>query len=166
MLGINIVFAGFALTLNGLSYIKEFDSRARGLANAFVGTIIGLNAIFQVANASCYVGFGISASMWLFAVNYFLIAAHVLLKADNWKVYGLYSLFASVASFVFAGEALVAGLWIMFYLWCMWGGLWAQHFIAISLDNKKVDKYTPHILILNGITSTFVPGLLILLGII
>ena len=33
-------------------------------------------------------------------------------------------------------------------------------------SNKNVDKYTPHILILNGIASTFIPGFLILLGII
>jgi hypothetical protein len=48
----------------------------------------------------------------------------------------------------------------------MWTLLWAQSFIAVLLGSKTIDKATPYILILNGIMSTFVPGALILLGVI
>jgi hypothetical protein len=167
MLGINLLFAGFALTLNGISYLTKIDDRARGAANALVGFIIAFNAIFQTAAADGYAAHGFAAAMWLFAINYFIIAAHILFKADNWKAFGLYSLFASIVSFVFAGDVLInSGPWEMIYLWAMWGILWVQSFLSILCGIKAVDKLTPHVLILNGIASTFVPGFLILLGVI
>ena len=167
MLGVNLLFAGFALTLNGFSYLTKVDDKAKGMANILVGIVIAINAVFQTAMATDHVTFGFSAAMWLFALNYFIIAAHIFFKADNWKVFGLYGLFASVVSLVFAGDTLVNnGPWEMAYMWIMWAVLWAQSFFAIVLSIKTVDKITPHILIINGIASTFIPGLLILLGFI
>ena len=167
MLGVNLLFAGFALTLNGISYYVEVDNRVKGLANVLVGFVIGINAIFQTAAATDHVTYGFSAAMWLFSLNYFIIAAHIFFNSTNWKVFGLYGLFASVVSFVFAVEAALVGApGVLVYMWAMWGILWAQGFFAILLGVKQVDKFSPHILILNGIASTFVPGFLILLGII
>ncbi|MDR2182948.1 MAG: AmiS/UreI family transporter [Clostridiales bacterium] len=167
MLGINLLFAGFALTLNGVSYLTKVDDRARGAANALVGLIIAINAIFQTSAATDHITHGFAAAMWLFALNYFIIAAHIFFKADNWKVFGLYGLFAAAVSFVFAGDTLASnGPAEMIYMWGMWGILWSQGFLAILCGIKAVDKLTPHVLIINGIASTFVPGFLILLGII
>ncbi|MCL2376454.1 MAG: AmiS/UreI family transporter [Defluviitaleaceae bacterium] len=167
MLGINLLFAGFALTLNGVSYITKVDDKVKGVANVLVGLVIAINAIFQAANATDHITFGFSAAMWLFAINYFIIAAHIFFGSTNWKVFGLYGLFAGIVSFVFMGDTLVnGGPWEMVYMWAMWGALWAQSFLAILCGSKAVDKLTPHILILNGIASTFIPGFLILLGVI
>ena len=167
MLGINLLFAGFALTLNGISYLTKVDDRVKGAANALVGLIIAINAIFQTAAAYGHVTHGFAAAMWLFALNYFIIAAHIFFKADNWKVFGLYGLFASIVAFVFAGDTLInSGPWEMIYMWAMWGILWAQGFVSILCGSKTADRLTPHVLILNGIASTFVPGFLILLGVI
>ena len=167
MLGVNLLFAGFALTLNGVSYLTAVDDKAKGIVNILVGLVIGINAVFQTAQATCHVTFGFSAAMWLFALNYLIIAAHIFFKSENWKVFGMYGLFASLVSFTFALEAIFTNTpWVMVYLWCMWGILWSQSFFAIMLGNKTIDKLTPHILILNGIASTFIPGFLILLGFI
>ena len=167
MLGVNLLFAGFALTLNGVSYLTKVDDKAKGMANIFVGVVIAINAVFQTAMAADHVTFGFAAAMWLFALNYLVIGVHIFVKADNWKVFGLYGLFAAVVSLVFAGDTIVnSGPWEMIYMWIMWAILWAQSFFAIMLDIKAVDKFTPHILIINGIASTFIPGFLILLGII
>ena len=167
MLGVNLLFAGFALTLNGVSYITAVDNKAKAMANIFVGLVIAINAVFQTVQAVDHVTFGFSAAMWLFAINYFIIGVHILFGATNWKVFGLYGLFASIISFVFAIDTVIAtGPWEMIYMWGMWGLLWAQSFFAIMLGIKAIDKLTPHILILNGIASTFIPGFLILLGII
>lgn len=167
MLGVNLLFAGFALTLNGISYKTAVDDRAKGVANILVGLIIAINAVFQTAQATNHVEFGFAAAMWLFAVNYFIITAHIFFKSVNWKVFGVFSMFASLVSFIFAGDTIVSsGPWEMIYMWCMWGVLWAHNFLANLLCIQAVDKFSPHILILNGIASTFIPGFLILLGII
>ena len=165
MLGVNLLFAGFALTLNGVSYLTAIDDKAKAAVNVLVGLIIGINAVFQTAGAACHTTFGFAAAMWLFSLNYLVIAAHIFFKSQNWKAFGMYGLFAAIVSFTFAGEAIVVGApGIMVYLWCMWGVLWAQGFFSIMLENNFINKYTPHILILNGIASTFIPGFLILLG--
>jgi len=167
VLGVNLLFAGFALTLNGVSYLTVVDTKVKGVVNVLVGTVIAINAVFQVSRATSYVEFGFSAAMWLFALNYFIIAAHIFFNSDNWKAFGLYGLFASIVSFTFAGQAIVTNApWELVYLWCMWGVLWAQSFLAIMAGIKAVDRFTPHILILNGVASTFIPGFLILLGVI
>jgi len=166
LLGVNLLFAGFALTLNGVSYFTTVDNKVKGMANIFVGVIIAINAVFQTAQATGHVTYGFSAAMWLFSLNYLIIASHILFRSENWKAFGLYGLFASVVSFTFAVEAILTGTpWELVYMWCMWGVLWAQSFFAIMLNVKAIDKFTPHILILNGIASTFIPGFLILLGV-
>jgi len=173
MLGVNLVFAGFALTLNGVSYLIKVDDKVKALANVLIGIVIGTNAVFQTSQAvelESTMHFGFSAAMWMFALNYIIIAAHIFFKSDNWKVFGLYALFAAIVSFIFAGDTAMAlehgAPWEMVYLWLMWAFLWTQSFLAILFGMKAVDKFSPHILILNGVASTFVPGMLILLGVI
>ena len=165
MLGVNLLFAGFALTLNGFSYYTKIDNKVKGIANILVGIVIAINAVFQTSQATEFFEFGFSAAMWMFALNYFMIAAHLLVNSENWKAFGLYSLFAAIVSFTFTWDSVVTEAPIVFiYLWAMWGVLWGQSFLAILVGMKSVDKYSPHVLILNGIASTFVPGLLMLLG--
>ena len=167
MLGVNLIFAGFALSLNGLSYLKKVDDNAKAIANILVGIVIAINAIFQIAAADSYVTFGFGAAMWLFSLNYFVIASHILLKASNWNVFGIYGLFAAIVSIIFGVDTIVnGGPWEMIYMWFMWAVLWAQSFFAITLESKFAGKFNASILILNGILSTFVPGILILLGVI
>jgi len=167
MLGVNLVFAGFALTLNGLSYLIDVDDRVKGVVNFLVGLVIGINAVFQTAAAQDHVAFGFAAAMWLFALNYFVIAAHIFFKSTNWKAFGLFSLFAMIVSLTFAGDTFVSGgPAVMIFLWLMWAVLWAQSFVALLLGNSAIDRLSPYVLITNGIVSTFVPGLLILLGLI
>ena len=69
MLGVNLLFAGFALTLNGMSCLTRVDNKARAIANILVGIVIGINAVFQTAQADCHITFGFSAAMWLFALS-------------------------------------------------------------------------------------------------
>jgi len=173
MLGVNLLFAGFALTLNGISYFTAVDNRIKAIANILVGIVIGTNAIIQTSGAAelgFFWEFGFAAAMWLFSLNYFIIAAHILLKADNWKIFGIFSGFATLVSLIFMGETIwlvlndAEGIAVMIYLWAMWMVLWLQSFLAIFVPS--IDKYSPHTLIANGIASTFIPGALILLGII
>jgi len=167
MLGVNLIFAGFALTLNGVSYFVPVDQKVKGIINILVGAVIAVNAVFSTIHAADHTAFSIAAATWMFALNYLIIAAHILFGSENWKAFGLYALFASIISFVFAGESIITGApWVLVYLWCMWGVLWAQNCLAILVGIKAVDKLTPHTLICNGIASTFVPGILILLGVI
>jgi len=175
MLGINLIFAGFVLTLNGVGYFKKIDDKAKAVINLLVGVIIAINAVIQVVFAmqveyGAYLFFGFAAAGWLFAMNYFVLAAHILLKSESWNGFGLYGLFASLVSVAFAVYTFVTAngnvhLILLGVLWVLWAILWAQTFASIFLGSKKIDKITPHTLIFMGIVSTFVPGILILTGV-
>ncbi|MCL2555902.1 MAG: AmiS/UreI family transporter [Firmicutes bacterium] len=175
MLAINIIFAGFVLTLNGFSLIEKakIDQKVKGAINLTVGVLIAVNAILQTIIAGGMVDspyqmmhFGFAAAMWLFSVNYLILGFHVFLKAESYKAFGLFSAFASIVSFIFAVEAVIAGGWLFIVLWFMWAVLWLQSFLTMTLEIKWAGKLSAAILIINGVISTFLPGMLMVLGVL
>ena len=165
MLGINLLFAGFALSLNGVSYFVKIDRKMIGFANLIVGLIIALNSIIGVVQASGIADYSNAAGGFLFAVNYILIfVSHI--KEDNFKMFGFFELFATVVSIIYAVSTALSGVYILTYLWAMWALLWLEGFLDSFCGVKGMSKVSPIILIANGVLSTFVPGVLILLGII
>ena len=165
MLGINLLFAGFALSLNGASYFVKIDRKMIGFANLVVGLIIALNSIIGVVQASGIADYSNAAGGFLFAVNYILIfVSHI--KEDNFKMFGFFELFATIVSIIYAVSTALSGVYILTYLWAMWALLWLEGFLDSFCGVKGMNKVSPIILIANGVLSTFVPGVLILLGII
>ena len=165
MLGINLLFAGFALSLNGLSYYVKIDRKMIGFANLMVGAIIFINSVIGVLQATSIEGYSNSAGGFLFAVNYFLIfISHI--KEDNFKLFGFYELFASIISLIYVVSTAISGAYILTYLWVMWAVLWFEGFLDSFCNVKAMSKASPIVLLANGVLSTFVPGILILLGII
>jgi len=178
MLAINIIFAGFVLSLNGFSLIEKarIDQKVKGAINLVVGILIAVNAVIQTILAagmtqypysdSQMMHFGFAAAMWLFAINYLILAFHIFFKAESYKAFGLFSAFAVIVSLIFAIETIVArGGWLFIYLWFMWAVLWLQSFLAMMLEIKWAAKLSVPILIINGVLSTFLPGMLMVLGV-
>ena len=165
MLGINLVFAGFALSLNGVSYFTKIDRKMIGFANLVVGLIIFINSVIGVLQANCIADYSNAAGGFLFAVNYILIfISHI--KEDVFKMFGFFELFATIVSLIYVVSTALSGVYILTYLWAMWAVLWFEGFLDSFCNVKGMAKVSPFILIANGILSTFVPGILILLGII
>ena len=165
MLGINLLFAGFALSLNGVSYFVKIDRKMIGFANLIVGLIILTNSIIGVVQATGIADYSNAAGGFLFAVNYILIfISHI--KEDNFKLFGFFELFATIVSLIYTVTTAIAGVYILTYLWAMWAVLWFEGFLDSFCGIRAMSKVSPIILLANGLFSTFVPGVLILLGII
>ena len=165
MLGINLLFAGFALSLNGVSYFVKVDRKMIGYANLIVGLIIFINSIIGVLHASAIADYSNAAGGFLFAVNYILIfISHI--REDNFKLFGFFELFATIVSLIYVVYTAIGGVYILTYLWAMWAALWLEGFLDSFCNIKVMVKVSPFMLMANGILSTFVPGVLILLGII
>lgn len=164
MLGINLAFAGFVLILNGISYWQELDRKVIGGVNLVVAGIIGVNSIIGVATAEGIVDYANSAGGFLFAFNYLLIGIERLL-GSNFAVFGWFQLYASLFSLAFGINCIVAGAMIMAYLWLMWFVLWLVGFMATYISHE-LDRICPYVLIANGLLSTGIPGILMLLQII
>lgn len=165
MLGINLLFAGLALSINGVAYYVKFDRKVLGFVNLIVGLIIFINSIVGVLQASQITDYSNSAGGFLFAVNYILLyISHT--KEDNFKVFGFFELFACIVSVVYMISSAIEGVYILTYLWLMWEVLWFEGFLDSFCGIKVMSKISPIVLIANGLFSTFIPGILILLGII
>ena len=165
MLGINLMFAGFALSLNGVSYYVKINRKMIAFANLLVGAIIFINSVIGVLQAASIADYSNSAGGFLFAVNYLLIfISHI--KEDTFKLFGFYELFAFIVSAIYVVSTAINGIYILTYLWAMWAILWFEGFLDSFCNIKNMDRISPIFLIANGILSTFVPGILILLGII
>jgi acid-activated urea channel len=146
--------------------LTKIDEKLKLSANLLVGFIVAVDSIIQTIIGKNGGSYGQAAAMWVFAMNYFIIAAHTHFKPNDWKVFGLYELFAATFCFVSAWKIYsTEHNLILVTLWLLWGLLWGQGF-ASKLLVRKLEKLTPYFLIFSGIFSTFIPGLLMMLEII
>jgi len=168
MLGFNMLFAGFALFLNGVSYYIPFNRKVLGYVNLFAALFIIINTsiglyfapgdISNYANAAAAFGFGL---------NFLILGVHHVKEIDDFTLFGWFSLLMSFISIVFMIQVCVtSGPWVLIYLWAMWAVLWGQAFIASGLKVKAIDKLSPYFVIGNSILSLIIPAILILFGIV
>ena len=161
MLGINLMFAGFALILNGISCIKPLNNKMVAIINGLVCLIIFLNSAIGVFNANGIVDYANAAGGFLFAINYLIIFAERMFNSD-FIVFGWFEMYAFIMSFAFGVYALVGEFYFIAVLWFMWFVLWLVGFLATIAKWQFAQKISPLVLVLSGIISTGVPGLLIL----
>ena len=121
MLGINLLFAGFILILNGIGGLRELNPKMHGVANILVGMVVGIDAIFQTSHSKGTIDFGHVAVMWIFSLNYILIAAHSFISPPDWLILGVYEIFASLVCAAFAYQSWKQHNGVLLYLWVMWG---------------------------------------------
>ncbi|MCL2797055.1 MAG: AmiS/UreI family transporter [Firmicutes bacterium] len=179
LLGFNMLFAGIALFLNGVSYfVKSFDRKTLGLINLLaagfmtVNTLIGLVfaglgfAGFDMTQVGTYANAAAGAA---FALNFFILGIHHYKELTDFSLFGWFALLMSlfsIANFIYTCVYFVASLWIFVYLWAMWALLWGQAFIASALKRKAVDKASPYFVLGNALFSLLIPAVLFLFGVL
>lgn len=161
MLGINLMFAGFALILNGISCLKPLNNKMVAIVNGFVGIIIFVNSVIGVFNAQGMVDYANAAGGFLFAINYLIIFSERIVNSD-FMVFGWFEMYAFIISLAFGIYAFVGELYFFALLWIMWFILWLVGFLATIIKWNFSQKISPIVLIASGIISTGVPSLLIL----
>jgi len=178
LLGFNMLFAGFALFLNGVSYAVPFNRKALGLVNLIAAGFMAVNTLIGLAYAGLdmtnFLNYSNAAAGAAFALNFFVLGIHHLKEMTDFSLFGWFSLLMclfSVANVIKTCVdavigALFSSLWIFIYLWSMWALLWGQAFLASGLKIKAVDKASPYIIIVNALSSLSVPAVLFLFGIL
>ena len=172
-----MLFAGFALFLNGVSYfVKSFDRKALGIINLFAASLMAVNTIFGVFFAPDISGqdFSNAAAGCAFALNFAILGVFHVKGLGDFSLFGWFSflmcLFSAsnvIHTIVDAAAAesvadAFAASWLFIYLWSMWAVLWGQAFVASGLKVKAVDKLSPYIILANAAFSLLVPAVLIL----
>ena len=168
MLGFNMLFAGFALFLNGMSYFVKFNRKILGYVNLFAAAFIIGNTSIGLFFAGGEIGnYANAAAAFAFGLNFLILGVHHVKEAEDFALFGWFSLLMSLFSVAFLIQACILAFpWIFIYLWAMWAVLWGQAFIASGLKVKAVDKLSPYFVLINAVASLLAPAMLLLLNIL
>ena len=141
ILGFNMLFAGFALFLNGVSYYVAFNRKILGYVNMCAAFFIIINTSFGLEFAADVADYANAAAAFAFALNFLIIGIHHIKEADDFVLFGWFSLLMSIVSVAFIIYSITQDFgWLFIYLWSMWAILWGQAFIASALKELHTWK--------------------------
>lgn len=161
VLGINLLFVGIVLVINGVNRFYKMDAKSSAFMNAVTGVIIVLGCFINFAKGGDILAYQGVASSFLFGFTYIFIAANHLFKLD-WRPFGWFSLFVAIYSVVMAVQAGLSSDFGMVYLWAAWALLWLNGFLDSVLKMKSMSKIFPYLSIAEGIFAAFIPALMML----
>ncbi|NLF80632.1 MAG: hypothetical protein GX572_05515, partial [Clostridia bacterium] len=93
----------------------------------------------------------------------YVIFGAILLFGLDVRLAGWYGVMVAVFAAVFGIASLIGGDGGTAYLWLIWAFLWGWMFVEYVLPVKTPPKLFPIMLVIGGIISAFVPGILVLL---
>lgn len=161
VLGINLLFVGIVLVLNGVNRFYKLDAKSTAFMNAVTGVIIVLGCFINFAKGGDTLAYQNVASAFLFGFTYIFIAANHLFKLD-WRPFGWFSLFVAIYAVFMAVLAGQARDFKFVYLWTAWALLWLNGFLDSVLKMKSMSKIFPYLSIAEGIFAAFIPSLMML----
>ncbi len=169
LLGLNLLWVGAVLFLNGLWLIGKIGDNEIAIIDIFVG---GLTLIvsLDIALGSGATAGSIQAGAFtlLFTFTYLWVAFNRYSGADG-RGLGWYSLFVSItvipiAISTFQSATTVWGVWFGL-CWVSWCILWFMYFALLALG-KPIARATGWATLLMGIYTGWIPGYLLLKGVL
>lgn len=168
LLGLALLFVGAVLFLNGLWLLGRIGDREIAVINIFVGSITLLVALYSAFIVGDAASIRAGALTLLFSFTYFWVAFNRYNGADG-RGLGWFSFFVSVTlvpvtigAFADTGSAL--GVWLAL-CWAGWTFLWFLFFLLLAVQ-KPILRFTGQVTVITGILSGWLPGYLILEGIL
>ncbi|AVO38442.1 AmiS/UreI family transporter [Pukyongiella litopenaei] len=169
MLGFLLLYVGVVLFLNGLWLSGKIEDREIVVINIVSGVVallVGLASVFGSAADAGSVRAG--SLTLLFATTYFWVAYNRLVAVDG-RGLGWFSLFVSVTVVPVALRALAtAETTLDFWMglnWALWAVLWFMYFLLLALQ-RPILRATAVVTLLTGIVTGWIPGFLILEGLL
>lgn len=169
LLGLSLLYVGAVLCLNGLWLLGQIGDREISVINIFSGFItllIALQLAFgPAADAASIKG---AALLLLFTFTYFWVAINRFNGADG-RGLGWFSLFvaitaAPVAIDVLRGADSTWGVWLGLS-WVAWSFLWLLFFLLLAMK-KPILKITGTVAVMEGVLTGWLPGYLLLNGVL
>lgn len=161
VLGINLLFVGIVLVMNGVNRFNKMDAKSAAFMDAVTGIVIVFGCFINYAKSGDILAYQNVASGFLFGFTYIFIAANHLFKLD-WRPFGWFSLFVTIYAAFMAVLAGQAGDFKSVYLWTAWALLWLNGFLDAVVHMKSMSAIFPYLSIAEGIFAAFIPSLLML----
>lgn len=169
LLGLILLYVGAVLFCNGLWLMDFISDREIPVINIFVGGITLFAAVFLAfgpdADADTIKA---AAFTLLFTFTYFWVAINRWNAADG-RGLGWFCLFVAITATAVAADLLgdAASLWGFWFglCWVAWAILWLMYFFLLSLK-RQIAKVTGFVTAVLGVVTGWLPGYLLLQGII
>ena len=169
LLGLVLFYVGAVLILNGLWMLGHIGDSEIWVINLFVGAVSLLVALSQAFGAAAdAASIKAAALSLLFSLTYLWVAINRFTGADG-RGLGWFSLFVAitavpVATNTFRTAEHIWGVWSGLS-WAAWAVLWFVFFLQLVL-RKQVVRMAAWMAIGEGILTGWVPGYLLLTGVI
>ena len=167
--GLVLFYVGAVLILNGLWMLGRIDDREIPVINLFAGGVSLLVALKLAFGASAdAASVRTAAFSLLFAFTYLWVAFNRYNGSDG-RGLGWFSLFVALTALPVAVDALqqANSLWGYWQAvsWAAWAVLWFMFFQLLA-RGKPVGRLTAGLAIVEGVLTGWVPGYLLLTGVI
>lgn len=161
MLGVNLLYVGSVLAINGIGRMTKIDGKSLAVMNFFTGGLSVLANTILLMMGEYYS----AATGLLFGFTYLFIGINAVFQLDG-RVLGWFSLFVAINTVPAALVSLLKNHDPLFFtIWLAWGVLWLMIFIE-SVLKKDLKHTVPVLLILEGIFTAWIPAWLLLQNVI
>lgn len=161
MLGVSLLYVGAVLMLNGIGRLTGIDGKSVAVIDFFVGGLSVLINILSIIQGDYYS----AATGLLFGFTYLFIALNAVFNLDG-RVLGWFSLFVAVTAVPCALLSLIRDQDPLFFvIWLLWAVLWFAIFME-SVLKKDLKQFVPILLVFEGVVTGWIPGFLLLTGVL
>lgn len=170
ILGLLLFYVGAVLFCNGLWLLGHIDDREITVINVFVGGLTLFIALYLAFGPGAdAASIKAAAFTLLFTFTYLWVAWNRWNGADG-RGLGWYCFFVGVTvipiSFTAFNEAV--SFWDFWFAvsWLSWSVLWLLFWALLALKRAEVARFTGVVCALQGIYTGWIPGYLLLTGVI
>lgn len=169
LLGLALFYVGAVLCLNGLWLLGKIGDNEIAVIDIFVGIVTALIALFLAFGPGADLNSVKGAALTLlFTFTYFWVAINRYNGADG-RGLGWFCLFVAITAVPVTIQTLQAAnsTWDVWFglSWGAWAILWFMFFLLL-VRNKPIAKLTGAVTVLQGIFTGWLPGYLLLNGVI
>lgn len=167
--GFVLFYVGAVLFLNGLWLMGRIADREIVVINIVAALVSGASVLHDAFGAGADAASIRNAALsLLFCTTYLWVAYNRLSGADG-RGLGWFSLFVAITTLpvflrALAGAASVAEFWLAAN-WAIWGVLWFMYFLLLALG-RPIQRQTAWVTLLTGIFTGWLPGFLLLDGLL
>ncbi len=169
LLGLSLLYVGAVLFLNGLWLLDRIGDKEIWVINIFSGGLTLLISLKLALGADAdAASIRAAALTLLFTFTYFWVAMNRYNGADG-RGLGWFSLFVAITAVPVAFQTLAESqsLWGIWFglCWAAWAVLWFMFFLLLAMK-RPIAKLTGTVTVLEGILTGWVPGYLLLHGLL
>lgn len=169
LLGFALLYVGAVLFLNGLWLMGHIADREIAIINIFSGLVTGSVAVNLAFGPAADAGSIKAAALTLlFTFTYLWVAYNRFQDVDG-RGLGWFSLFVAITVVPVAIDTLNSAvtLWDVWFglCWAAWAVLWFMYFLLLALK-KPILKITGAVTLIQGVLTGWLPGYLLLDGVL